>query len=49
MLRPFWKVGLDGTGEVVGVGDTGLDTNSCFFYDPNVDVEQTSNDASGIP
>ena len=49
VLRPFWEVGLDGTGEVVGVGDTGVDTESCYFYDPNVDIEPTSRDVHGIP
>lgn len=28
--RPFWDAGLDGEGEVVGVGDTGLDLDHCF-------------------
>jgi len=36
--RPFWAQGLTGQGEIVGVGDTGLDTKSCFFWDPNHDV-----------
>ena len=36
--RPFWARGWTGDGEVVGVGDTGLDTRSCFFYDPDHDV-----------
>ena len=36
--RPYWAVGLDGEGEIVGVGDTGLDTKSCFFWDPDHDV-----------
>ena len=49
LLRPFWEVGLDGTGEVVGVGDSGVDTEHCFFYDPDVEVEPTSNDANGVP
>jgi len=26
---------LNGDGEVVGVGDSGLDSNNCFFYDDN--------------
>lgn len=26
---------LRGDGEVVGISDTGVDVNSCFFYDPN--------------
>jgi len=36
--RPFWDAGLDGAGEIVGVGDTGLDVKSCFFWDPNHNV-----------
>lgn len=36
--RPFWEMGLDGTGELVGVGDTGLDVKSCFFWDPDHSV-----------
>lgn len=28
---PYTNAGIDGTGEVVGVGDTGLDELSCFF------------------
>lgn len=30
---PIRDVGLNGTGEVIGVTDTGLDDNSCFFRD----------------
>ncbi|KAG2448184.1 hypothetical protein HYH02_006769 [Chlamydomonas schloesseri] len=32
--RPFWDAGLQGEGEVVGVGDTGLDLDHCFYADP---------------
>jgi subtilisin family serine protease len=32
---PLWDAGLDGSGEVVGIIDTGLDDASCFFHDPN--------------
>jgi len=28
---PAWGVGLTGQGQVVGVADTGLDVNNCFF------------------
>ena len=31
--RPLWDAGIDGSGEVVGCGDSGLDVNSCFFRD----------------
>lgn len=32
-LHPFWRAGIDGTGQIVGSGDTGVDMNSCFFRD----------------
>ncbi|KAG2442416.1 hypothetical protein HXX76_002502 [Chlamydomonas incerta] len=32
--RPFWDAGLRGEDEVVGVGDTGLDLDHCFYADP---------------
>ncbi|GIM12758.1 hypothetical protein Vretimale_16002 [Volvox reticuliferus] len=35
--RPYWKAGLQGQGEVLGVGDTGLDIESCYFADPLYD------------
>lgn len=31
---PLWAAGLDGRNQTVGVVDTGLDTDSCFFWDP---------------
>lgn len=30
---PFYDAGIDGTGQTVGVGDTGLDEYSCYFFD----------------
>merc|ERR1719515_85245 len=33
-LRPAWRAGLTGVGQLAGVGDTGLDLGSCFFDDP---------------
>ena len=32
---PIWDLGVTGIGEVIAVGDTGLDYESCFFSDPN--------------
>ncbi|GFR41226.1 hypothetical protein Agub_g1899 [Astrephomene gubernaculifera] len=32
----FWSRGLDGNAQVVGISDTGLDTDSCYFFDPLV-------------
>lgn len=33
--RPFFDSGLDGTGQVVSVSDTGIDINNCYFLDPD--------------
>ncbi|WIA11875.1 hypothetical protein OEZ85_011961 [Tetradesmus obliquus] len=30
----FWQAGLDGKGQVIGIGDSGIDMNSCYFRDP---------------
>jgi subtilisin family serine protease len=31
--KPIWNRGITGEGQIVGIGDTGLDTYHCFFYD----------------
>lgn len=35
---PFFDVGLDGSGQVIGVSDTGLDVDNCYFYDSTGEV-----------
>ena len=30
---PLWSAGVRGLGEVVGIGDSGVDLDSCFFRD----------------
>lgn len=35
----FWDAGLDGRGQIVGIGDSGIDMKSCFFADPAVPFE----------
>lgn len=30
---PYSQAGLNGTGQIIGMADTGLDQKSCFFYD----------------
>lgn len=30
---PWYDQGIDGTGQVVAVSDTGIDTNNCYFWD----------------
>ncbi|GAX77726.1 hypothetical protein CEUSTIGMA_g5169.t1 [Chlamydomonas eustigma] len=32
-FTPFTRMGLDGTGQVIGIADTGLYLDSCFFFD----------------
>ena len=32
--RPFHDTGIDGTGQVVAVSDTGVDLDNCYFFDP---------------
>jgi subtilisin family serine protease len=36
--RPIWDMGITGHGEIVGVADTGLDYDSCFFSDPEESI-----------
>jgi subtilisin family serine protease len=36
--RPLWDRGLTGKGEIIGVGDTGIDYDNCFFRDTNQSV-----------
>jgi hypothetical protein len=35
---PIYDRGLDGTGQIVGCADSGLDYDHCFFRDPNVPI-----------
>ena len=37
--RPFFDNGLDGTGQVVGVADGGLDRDNCYFRDASDNEE----------
>jgi len=30
---PLWDAGLNGEGQVIGCGDSGIDMDSCFFFD----------------
>jgi hypothetical protein len=32
-MEPFTALGLSGEGEIIGIADTGLDENSCFFVE----------------
>ena len=35
----MWSNGLTGEGEVVAISDTGIDYDSCFFSDPDVELQ----------
>ncbi|RNF21629.1 putative subtilisin-like serine peptidase [Trypanosoma conorhini] len=37
-FRPFWGGGINGSGELIGVADSGVDFDSCFFHDPKESV-----------
>ena len=45
--HPFWAHGITGKGQIVQVGDTGLDQYSCFFHDDDGVVATTAK--SDIP
>jgi hypothetical protein len=42
---PLWDAGLDGSGQIIQVADTGVDMTSCFFSDPTGNVAPTRWDA----
>ncbi|KXZ46203.1 hypothetical protein GPECTOR_46g272 [Gonium pectorale] len=47
--RPYRAAGLDGSGEVVGIGDTGIDLDSCYFADPRVNATSYRTLFTGYP
>jgi hypothetical protein len=40
MTYPIYQQNIKGQGQVVGVGDSGLDYDSCFFHDPQNKITQ---------
>ena len=40
--RPFFDVGLNGTGQVLTVSDTGVDRDHCYFADPDAEPGSVS-------
>lgn len=40
VLPALWKAGITGKGQVVGVGDSGLDVDSCYFSDAGEPINQ---------
>ena len=45
---PMWDVGLNGTGQVIQVADTGLDMGSCYFTDTTGNVATTTYSAAAF-
>lgn len=45
---PIWKMGLTGKGQLIGVGDTGIEHNSCYFFD-NASVPYVRSQSDPIP
>lgn len=43
----IWREGLMGQGEVVGVGDTGLDIDSCYFREGRQDIQGAGEELKG--
>lgn len=40
--HPFHDIGLDGTGQIVAVSDSGLDTDNCYFWDSSNNVPKNT-------
>ncbi len=42
--KPFtsMQVGLNGTGQIIGFSDSGVDMSSCYFHDPDVSLEMNT-------
>lgn len=39
--KPLYDVGLDGSGQVVALSDSGTDTDNCYFYDSEHETPKT--------
>ncbi|HUT02815.1 MAG TPA: S8 family serine peptidase [bacterium] len=39
---PVWNKGIHGEGQIVGISDTGLDADMCFFYDASEGLPSSS-------
>jgi len=46
-VTPFQEEGIDGTGEVVAISDSGVDIDNCYFYDPNTNKNGTVGSPTG--
>ena len=46
---PYSAAGLLGTGQIVGIADTGVDSGSCYFYDSSGRVTPVSTNTNPAP
>lgn len=35
-MHPLWAAGIRGEGQILGIGDSGVDMDNCYFFDPKV-------------
>jgi Subtilase family len=47
--HPFWEVGITGTGQVIGIGDSGLDMDHCAYRDARVPFAGFGTGMSHVP
>lgn len=47
--HPFWQAGLAGKGQLIGIGDSGLDMTHCAFADPKVPFKSFAVDEFNVP
>lgn len=45
----FWSAGVNGSGQVIGLGDSGIDMEHCAFTDPAVPFGSFTVDRSRVP
>lgn len=45
----FWGAGVNGSGQVIGLGDSGIDMEHCAFADPAVPFDSFTVDRSRVP
>lgn len=47
--HPAWAAGLTGAGQIIGIGDSGVDTTHCAYVDAAVPVDNFVTDAFRVP
>jgi subtilisin family serine protease len=47
-VHPVWAAGITGEGQVVGIGDSGIDVQHCFFADAAVPIAAATETVGGV-